>query len=134
MNLNPTKLVLGLLTPFIAAASAWLAAAAAKYGVHLDPAGINALGVAGATAGAAAMVKLIHDVESKPSVAQLVGEAQKIAVQNPDVKALVQGAVEQAQKVLQAQFNELVAAIPQPPAAPAPVVAPAPAPAPPPVA
>lgn len=64
MNLDPTKIILGLLGPLITAASGLLSAAVGKYGVHLDASGINALGVAGATAGAAFVVKLIHDVET----------------------------------------------------------------------
>ena len=63
--MNAQKLILTVLTPFIAAGSAWLVAAAAKYGVHLDASGVNALGVAGATAGTAAMLKLIHDLEKR---------------------------------------------------------------------
>jgi hypothetical protein len=64
VSINPTKLALGFLGPFITAGSGLLAAAVGKYGVHLDPSGINALGVAGASAGAAIVVKLIHDVET----------------------------------------------------------------------
>lgn len=65
MTIHPTKLLLGFLTPLITAGAAWLAAAAAKYGVHLDPTGVSSVATAGATAGAAAMLKLIHDVEAR---------------------------------------------------------------------
>lgn len=58
------KLVLGLLGPFVTAGSGWLAGAVGKYGMHLDKSGINALGVAGATAGASFVLKLIHDLVS----------------------------------------------------------------------
>lgn len=135
MSLNPAKLLLGLLTPLIAAASAWLVAAAAKYGVHLDPSGVNALGVAGATAGAAAMVKLIHDVESHPTVAGVAAGAKAgagaVEALDPGARAFLQDAADQAAKALQAQFNELAAALPASPATPpSPVPVPAaPAPA-----
>lgn len=127
-DLNPTKLILGVLTPFVSAASAWLVAAAAKYGVHLDPSGVNALGVAGATAGAAAMMKLIHDVEGAPKVAAVVqtvekdasGVAGQVERADPGAKALVDGAVAEASRVLQQQFNDFVAGLPQPSAGPAP--------------
>jgi hypothetical protein len=138
MSLNPTKLLLGIATPIVAAGSAWLAAAAAKYGIHLDASGINALGIAGATAGAAAMVKLIHDVEKDPKVAKVVHSIEAGAVPvvsavekaDPGANNLVDDAIAQAQRAVQAQFNELVAQLPQPSPAPAPA-APAPAPVPP---
>lgn len=62
--MNNKKLILGLLTPLIAALAAWLTAAVAKYGVHLDQSGVNAALVTGASAGIAVMLKLIHDVET----------------------------------------------------------------------
>lgn len=129
--MNLTKLILGLLTPVVAAASAWLVAALAKYGVHLDPSGVNALAVAGATAGAAAMVKLIHDVEGKPKVAAVVGEAGKVdaalVAADPKANQQLEDAVAEVQRAAEARFAELEAKIPQP--APVAPVAPDPAPA-----
>lgn len=126
--MNPTKLILGVLTPLIAAGSAWLVAAAAKYGLHLDPSGVNALAVTGATAGTAAMVKLIHDVEHKPHVAAVIGDAEKVvgAVEaaDPSAKQTLEDAVAEVQRAAEAKFAELEAKIPQPPVAPAPPVAP----------
>lgn len=122
--MNLTKLILGLLTPVVAAASAWLVAALAKYGVHLDPSGVNALAVAGATAGAAAMVKLIHDVEHKPAVVAVVGDASKVAgsvdqalvAADPKAGQTLEDAVAEVQRAAEARFAELEAKIPQPPA------------------
>lgn len=139
MNPDPTKFFLTLLTPVIAAGSGWLAAAAAKYGVHLDSAGINALGVAGATAGGAALLKLIHDLEKRKSVAAVVGQARKDAqtvatlagAADPQAGVQLEDLIAQGQRALEAKFQELAGQI-QPPAAAAPVapVAPAPDPAP----
>jgi hypothetical protein len=127
MSLNPTKLLLGIAAPFIAAGAAWLTAAAAKYGIHLDQSGINAFGVAGATAGAAVMVKLIHDVETKSKVLQVVGAVTAdaapvlaaVETADPAAKPMLEDMLAQAQRAMQAKFDELVAKLPQP-AAPAP--------------
>jgi hypothetical protein len=120
MNLDPTKTILGLLTPVVAAASGWLVAAAAKYGIHLDPSGVNALGVAGVTAGAAAMVKLIHDVEGTKGAQQAKAEAGKVlnAVElaDPGASGMLEDVIAQGQRALEAKFQELTAQIPQPPA------------------
>lgn len=59
--MNAQKLILTVLTPVAAAGAAWLAGAVAKYGIHLDATGQTALATAGAAAGAAAMVKLLHE-------------------------------------------------------------------------
>lgn len=120
--MNPTKLILGLLTPLIAAGSAWLAGAAAKYGLHLDASGVNALGVAGATAGAAALVKLIHDVEAKPQVRSAVGDVVGFAAaEDPKAKETLEDVAAQIYAAAEARFQELAAKIPAP--APAPVAA-----------
>lgn len=137
-NLNPTKLILAIFTPLVAAGAGWLTAASAKYGVHLDPSGVNALAVAGVTAGAAAMVKLIHDVETAPTVEKIVheitGDAAPLvaAVQtaDPGAKPFLEDTIAQGERALEAKFQELVAQIPQPPVAAPVVAAPAPAPAP----
>jgi hypothetical protein len=141
-SINPTKLILGVLTPFVAAGSAWLTAAVGRYGVHLDPSGINALGVAGATVGAAAMLKLIHDLERNPTVERIfhsvegavIPVATAVQAADPKAGATVDDAVAQAKREVQAQFNELVAKLPQSPVAAAPAVQSAPAPVPPPAA
>lgn len=92
-----TKLILGLFGPAIAAGSGWLAAAAGKYGVHLDASGINALAVAGATAGTAIVVKLIHDVEAKDP--GLATEAGRVVAEG---ERLVAGAVKVDPQIKQA--------------------------------
>lgn len=134
MNLDPTKTILGLLTPVIAAASAWLCAAAAKHGMNLDPAGVNALAIAGATAGVAIGVKLIHDVEgtkqAKSVVAVAGGVDAALVAADPRANQQLEDALAQVTAAAEAKFAELEARIPQPPA---PVVA-APAPAGPPPA
>jgi hypothetical protein len=132
MSINPTKLILGLLTPLIAAGSAWLAAAAAKHGMNLDPSGVNALAVAGATAGAGVMVKLIHDVEAKPGVAKVVTMVEKdagvvdgvLVAGDPKANETLEDAVAEVQRAAEARFRELEAKIPQPPAPAAPEPAP----------
>ena len=91
MNINPTKLVLGLLAPLIVAASAWISAAVAKYGVHLDPTGIVSLATAGATAGIAVVLKLIHDVESDVGKSSILKE---IETDIGDVKAFISKTLE----------------------------------------
>lgn len=77
--MDTQKLLLTVATPFIAAGSGWLCAAAGKYGVSLDPSGVNALATAGATAGAAAMLKLIHDLERRKHMIPPVVVAAKPA-------------------------------------------------------
>jgi hypothetical protein len=80
-NLGTRRLVIGLLGGPIAAASAWLCAAVGKYGVHLDPSGVNALAVAGATAGVSIILKLIHDAEGS-AVTRLAKLASDAADKN----------------------------------------------------
>jgi hypothetical protein len=63
-DLHPTKLTLGILTPVFAAAAGWCSAAAAKYGIHLDPTMVGVVFASTATGAIAVGVKLIHDVES----------------------------------------------------------------------
>jgi hypothetical protein len=63
--MNPTKLFIGLLTPIAAAGAAWLCGAVAKYGIHLDPSGVNTLAAAGAAGAVGIAAKLIHDVETE---------------------------------------------------------------------
>lgn len=76
-SIHPTKVKLAILTPILAAGSAWLCAAVAKYGIHLDPSGVNAALVTGAAAAAGVGVKLIHDVETRnPAVAGAVTELE----------------------------------------------------------
>lgn len=65
MNVHPAKILLALLAAPLAAASAWLVGAVAKYGVHLDKSGVNAAFVAGAAGAIALVAKLIHDVEKR---------------------------------------------------------------------
>jgi hypothetical protein len=98
MRLNPTKLVLGVLAPLITALSAWLAASVAKYGVHVDPSGVNAALVSGATCGIAVMVKLIHDVEEDPKVRAVSADADTVASAveqaDPQIRQAVKHAIE----------------------------------------
>jgi hypothetical protein len=107
------------LTPIIAAGAAWLCAAAAKYGVHLDQSGVNALAVAGATAGTAAMVKLIHDLEKRKQVqvalaAVKPAEATVVAV-DPAAATQVEDAVNAGLAALEAKFQELAGKVPPAP-------------------
>jgi hypothetical protein len=131
MSTNQIKWILGLLAPLIAAAAAWLTAAVAKYGVHLDPSGVNAALVAGATGGLAVMVKLIHDVESK------VDHDVDTKLPAPDAQ-LIDGVLKQlepalrqaAQAAVQTEVLNLAHRIQPPAPAPAPGPAPTPASAP----
>ena len=110
------KTVLTLLTPVIAAGSAWLCAAAAKYGVHLDQSGVNALAVAGATAGTAAMVKLIHDLEKRKQAREtrafLTPAADAVVAVDPQAKQQVEDAVNAGLAALEAKFQQLSAQTP----------------------
>ena len=102
MSINPTKLILGLATVPLAAGSAWLCGSAAKYGLHLDPSGVNAIAAAGLAGGVAVGVKLVHDVESElekrdPKLAAAVGADLKVAEQaatatDPSLSAELAGA------------------------------------------
>jgi hypothetical protein len=96
MRLNPTKLCLGVLAPLITALSAWLAASVAKYGVHVDPSGVNAALVSGATCGIAVMVKLIHDVEEDPKVKAVSADAEIVAKAVEQADPLIHQAVQRA--------------------------------------
>jgi hypothetical protein len=96
MRLNPTKLCLGVLAPLITALSAWLTASIAKYGVHLDPSGVNAALVSGATCGIAVMVKLIHDVEEDPKVKAVSADAEIVARAVEQADPLIHQAVQRA--------------------------------------
>lgn len=70
-SIHPAKLALGIITPLITAGAAWLCAAVAKWGVHLDPTGVASVATAGASGAVAVALKLIHDVESRhPAVAR----------------------------------------------------------------
>lgn len=69
--IHPTKIALTLISPPLAALSAWLVASAGKYGLHLDQSGVNALAVSGAAGALGLIAKLIHDVERRyPSAAR----------------------------------------------------------------
>lgn len=96
MRLNSTKLCLGVLAPLITALSAWLAASVAKYGVHVDPSGVNAALVTGATCGIAVMVKLIHDVEEDPKVKAVSADAEIVARAVEQADPLIHQAVQRA--------------------------------------
>jgi hypothetical protein len=96
MRLNSTKLCLGVLAPLITALSAWLAASVAKYGVHVDPSGVNAALVSGATCGIAVMVKLIHDVEEDPKVKAVSADAEIVAKAVEQADPLIHQAVQRA--------------------------------------
>jgi hypothetical protein len=113
------KVVLTLLTPVIAAGAAWLCAAAAKYGVHLDQSGVNALAVAGATAGVAAMVKLIHDLEKRKQMQVALAAAQPIGAAvvaaDPAAKQQIEDAVNAGLAALEAKFQSLTAQTPPAP-------------------
>lgn len=142
-NLNPTKLVLGVLGVPIAAASAWLSAAAGKYGLHLDPSGINALAVAGATAGTALVVKLIHDVDKNDPwlalhAATVADQVGKIADDAVKVDPQLKTAADEAVTITEAKVEKTLAdawpvtitptpavapTVPAPPASVAPVPA-----------
>lgn len=130
MSIHPAKLLLGILTPFVMAGSAWLTAAAAKYGIHLDPSGVNAFGIAGATAGTAVMVKLIHDVETNPKVEKVIHEVERtvapeikaVEVADPAVRAQATDLLAQVERTVEAKFGELVKQLPKPAPVAAPVV------------
>jgi hypothetical protein len=98
MRLNPTKTSLGVLAPLVTALSAWLTASVAKYGVHVDPSGVNAALVAGATCGIAVMVKLIHDVEEDPKIKAVSADADVVASAveqaDPQIRQAVRHALE----------------------------------------
>ncbi len=130
MSTNQIKWILGLLAPLIAAAAAWLTAAVAKYGVHLDPSGVNAALVAGATGGLAVMVKLIHDVESKVDHdvdAKLpAADAQLI---DGVLKQLEPALRQAAQAAIQTEVLNLAHGIQPPAPAPGPAPIPSPTPA-----
>jgi hypothetical protein len=114
------KVILTLLTPIIAAGAAWLCATAAKYGVHLDQSGVNALAVAGATAGTAAMLKLIHDLEKRKQVqiaySKVVQPVERAVVAaDPQAAAQVEDAVNAGLAALEAKFFELAGKVPPAP-------------------
>lgn len=75
-----TKTAIALLTPPLAAASAWLCAAVGKYGVHLDKTGVAALAVAGATGAITLGLKLIHDLEHKLEADHVITESEVAAI------------------------------------------------------
>lgn len=118
--MNPTKLTLGLLGPVIAAASAWLSAAVAKYGVHASKAGIATAIGAGVVAGVSLVLKLIHDVETtgKPNLASDAKAAQDAAAKTDPALATELG------------WPASPSVLANPPVAPSPAAAPASAPAP----
>lgn len=67
-DIHPTKLLLAVIGAPLSVGVGWLCGAVAKYGIHLDPSGVNALATTGVVAGAGVVVKLIHDVEAKAGV------------------------------------------------------------------
>ncbi len=128
MSVNPTKLVLGVLAAPITALSAWLTASVAKYGVHLDPSGVNAALIAGATCGITVVVKLIHDVEVSvehdAKAKETIDDANVIAGvierADPEIRQKVSDALaglEQEVMALSERVAGTIAAIPTPAAA-----------------
>lgn len=80
-SIHPTKIALAILTPLFAAGTAWLAGAAAKYGLDLNATGVTTVAGVAAAGAVSIGVKLIHDVEAKvPMVKQIVTGAEQAFV------------------------------------------------------
>lgn len=71
------RFVAFFLGPIIAAGAAWLAGAAAKYGLHLDKAEVAALATAGAVSAAGFVVKWLHGRQN-PEILKIEAEAKTV--------------------------------------------------------
>jgi hypothetical protein len=69
------RFVAFFLGPIIAAAAAWLTGAAAKYGLHLNPAEVTALATAGALTAAGSVVTWLKGRQN-PEILKLEAEAK----------------------------------------------------------
>ena len=89
------RLIAFLLGPIVAAAAAWLAGAAAKYGLHLDQTEVAALATAGAISAGAGIWKWLQGRQN-PEILKLEQEAKTIAGQlSPGLRAELEAFVRQ---------------------------------------
>lgn len=108
------RVVAFVLGPIIAAASAWLAGAVGKYGLHLNPTEVDVLATAGAVSAGGFVVKWLHGRQN-PEILKLEQEAKTIAGKlspglRAELEAFIHGEVVKGQE-------EVVKLIGKPPAA-----------------